>query len=160
MSQRAVVTRLPVPVRASGLEIVDPPSALVPALAPARMGKIVPKGLTGREKAVGREVALRVAVQRGHEILHRHGAETLDRLHDHTHECLVTGLLAMNDRVRRIPDPDDRAEIAEVTAEQKTMFKRHHFGILEAAGYRVAKEVDRELYVERRGGLLGFLWGE
>jgi hypothetical protein len=160
VSQTAKISHLPVPIQASELDVVKAPDALVPALAPARMKHIIPTRPTRREKQVGKEIAYRVAVQRGHELLGRHAAEAIGRAHDHTHQCLVAGVVGMNARVRRITDPDDRAEIAELTAEQKGMYARHQLGNLEATCYRIVKEVDRELYVERVGGWRGLVSGD
>ena len=160
MNRPAEISRLPVPIRADALEVIDEPSQSVPALAPSRMKQVIPKGVTRREKQAGKEIAYRVAVQRGHELLGRHAAEAIGRAHDHTHRCLVAGVLSMNARVRAIADPDDQAEIAEITAEQKAMYRRHQLGNLEATCYRIAKEADRELYIERERGLRGWLLGD
>jgi hypothetical protein len=160
MNKPAPISHLPVPIRADALEAIDRPDRAVPALAPSRMAKVIPKGITRREKQAGKEVAYRVAVQRGHELLGQHAAEAIGRAHDHTHRCVVAGVLGMNSRVRAIADPDDRAELAEITAEQKAMYRRHQLGNLEATCYRIAREADRELYAERAGGLRGWLLGE
>ena len=160
MNKPAPISHLPVPIRASALEVVDQRNDLVPALAPSRMAQIVPKSVTRREKKVGRELVYRVAVQRGHELLGQAAAEAIGRAHDHTHQCVVAGVRSMNARVRAIAHPDDQAELAEITAEQKAMYTRHQLGNLEATCYRIAKETDRELYEERAGGLRGWLRGE
>ena len=151
---RAEALRLvPAVKQETGLAQVEPQQALVPALEPKRMERLIPRRVTRREKTVGREIAYRLAVQRGYELLHQHGAEAINRMHDHTHQCIVQGVVSMNSRVRAVADPQDQAEIAEITLEQKAIYKRHQFGILEAAAFGVAKELDRSLYQERRGGL-------
>jgi len=81
-------------------------------------------------------------------------------MHDHTHRVIVSGVVTMNDRVRAIFKEDDRAELAIISAEQKSMFVRHQFGNLEAGAFRVAAEVDRELYLERKRGLFDRFRGE
>ncbi|MGH2530908.1 MAG: hypothetical protein ACRDJW_01255 [Thermomicrobiales bacterium] len=160
MNQTAKISNLPVAIQASELEVIEAPNGSVPALASSRMKQLIPKGVTRREKQVGKEIAYRVAVQRGHELLGRQAAEAIGRAHDHTHQCLVAGVLSMNARVRSITNPDDQVEIAEMTAEQKAMYRRHQLGNLEATCYRIAKEVDRELYVERVGGLRSLVLGD
>lgn len=133
------------------------PAAIV---ATSRFAKLIPKAPTGRERSVGREVAYRAAIQEGHLRLHGTAAVAIAQMHDHTHQALVAGITTMNGRIRAVADADDRMELAAITAEQKAMYARHQFGVLEAGCYRVAAEVDRELYEERRGGLRGWMRGE
>lgn len=159
MDQTKVVSLRPTMASEGPLAAVNAPSALVPAerLSPARFTQLIPAKVTKREKRLGKEIAYRLGVQRGHHLLHAYGVEAINQLHETTHRHLITGIVGMNTRVRAIADPDDQAEIALVTLEQKEMYKRHQFGILEAGAYRIAQEVDRPLYGERRGGLVGWL---
>ena len=98
-----------------------------------------------------------VAVQEGHRRLEQAAAAAIADMHDHTHRALVAGIVTMNARVRAVADPDDRAEIAAITAEQKTMYACHQLGVLEAGSYRVAAEADRPLYADPRGALARLL---
>jgi len=81
-------------------------------------------------------------------------------MHDHTNHLVVSGVCAMNGRVRTVVDDDDRVEVAAIVAEQKAMYVRHQFGVLEAGCYRVAAEADRPLYTERRRGLRAWFGGD
>lgn len=149
-----------VPTAPATVEAVAPASQALAVTPVERLSAVVPDRPTRREKQVGREVALRQAVLAGQELLHREAAITIGRMHDTTHQALVAGICAMNARTRAIVDPDDRAELAAISIEQKAMYTRHQFGLLEAAAYRVAQLVERELYVERGTGVFARLLGD
>ncbi len=157
------VSYLPVPSRPDAVVPVGRVPGIQPTaaiVAPTRFAKLIPKTPTSRERSVGREVAYRAVIQEGHLRLHGTAAVAIAQMHDHTHQALVAGITTMNQRVRAVADETDQMELAAITAEQKGMYVRHQLGVLEAGAYRVAAEVDRELYEERRGGLRGRMRGE
>ncbi len=162
-SSKASISYLPMASRADALTAVGNVGRMAPIqqasaiVSPARFAKLIPTAPTGRERTVGREVAYRAAIQEGHLRLQGSAAVAIAQMHDHTHRVLVAGVCTMNARVRAVADEEDRAELAAIAAEQKGMMIRHEFGVLEAGCYRVAAEVDRELYAERRGGVRGWL---
>jgi len=145
---------------------VDPVDRLtrVPSageLVPAnRLTKLIPRSPTTREREVGREVAYRATIQASHTNLQASAAIAIARMHDHTNQVVVAEVQTMNARVRAVAHDEDRSELREIAAAQKAMFVRHQFGVLEAGCYRVARETDRELYAEHRGGLRGWIKGE
>jgi hypothetical protein len=165
-SSETKLTYLPVATRVGGVAPVGAIGGVARVqhgaeiVASSRFTKLIPKAPTGRERTVGREVAYRAAVQEGHLRLQGSAAVAIAQMHDHTHRLVVAGVCGMNDRLRAVAADDDRAELAVIGAEQKAMYVRHQFGVLEAGCYRVATEVDRELYAERRGGLRGWFGGE
>ncbi len=136
---------------------LKPITSIVPA---ERFDELVPTQLTRREREIGKEAVCRAAVQEAHYRLQTGAAVMIGQMHDHTHRALVAGVRSMNARVRALDDLEDREELAAITAEQKSMYVRHQLSLLEAGSYRVAAEVDRSLYLERRRGVIGWFLGD
>jgi len=157
----AKISYLPVPVTPiNETSRLPAPERLSAVVSADRFDHLIPRHPTRRERTVGREIAYRAAVQEGHARLQQTAAIAIAQMHDHTHQVIVAGVITMNDRIRSIVHDDDRTELALITGEQKLMFVRHQFGNLEAGAFRVAAEVDRELYVKRRRGIVGGLLGD